>query len=213
MVDQEAHCFSLTTTLGGGGAIWEQVSPFLVILVLSSCSPSATVWVSYEVDLGGLAFQLLLEALWGTWTARPDQTELTISCLLRSANALVWVWPCPPWGWTGNLQSWKPVLDPVLIFPCSPANLVLDRELPRSGYAVYKFGGMWLSPTSHLGTGGFLYPPVKPSVWPLWPPLWTPWVLWTDQTVGLWTGRADPGCENACTSWTDCELVCGSMRP
>ena len=33
-----------------------RVSPFLVILVPSSCSSSATVWVSHEVDLGGLAF-------------------------------------------------------------------------------------------------------------------------------------------------------------
>ena len=44
------------------------------------------------------------------------------------------------------------------------ANLVLDRELPRSVYAGDKFSGMWLSPTSHLATGGFLYPSVKPSV-------------------------------------------------
>ena len=63
MDDLEAHCFPPATTLGGGGAIWEQVSPFLVIMVPSSCSLSATVWVSYEVDLGGLVFLWLLEAL------------------------------------------------------------------------------------------------------------------------------------------------------
>ena len=63
MVDLEAHCFPPAITLGGGGAIWEQISPFLVILVPSSSSSSATVWVSYEVDLGGLAFLWLLGAL------------------------------------------------------------------------------------------------------------------------------------------------------
>ena len=63
MVDLEAHYFPPATTLGGGGAIWEWVSPFLVILVPSSCFSSATVWVSYEVDLGGLAFLLQLGAL------------------------------------------------------------------------------------------------------------------------------------------------------
>ena len=62
MVDLEAHCFPPATTLGGDGEIWGQVSPFLVILVSSSCSSSATVWVSYEVDLGGLVFLWLLEA-------------------------------------------------------------------------------------------------------------------------------------------------------
>ena len=63
MVDLEGHCFPLATTLGGGGVIWERVSPFLVILVPSSCSSSATVWVLYEVNLGGLAFRWLLGAL------------------------------------------------------------------------------------------------------------------------------------------------------
>ena len=63
MFGLEAHCFPPATTLGGGGAIWERVSPFLVILVPSNCSSSATAWVSYEVDLGGLSFLLLLGAL------------------------------------------------------------------------------------------------------------------------------------------------------
>ena len=63
MVDLEAHCFPPDTTLSGGGATWGLESPFLVILVLSSCSSSATVWVSYEVNLGGLAFLWLLEVL------------------------------------------------------------------------------------------------------------------------------------------------------
>ena len=31
--------------------------------------------------------------------------------------------------------------------------------------------------------------------------------------VVLWTGRTGPEREKACTSWTDSELVCGSMRP
>ena len=35
-------------------------------------------------------------------------------------------------------------------------------------YAGDKPGGMWLSPTSHLGTGGVLYPCVWPSVSPPW---------------------------------------------
>ena len=63
MVDLEAHCFTPATALNGGGATWERVSPFLVILVPSSCSSSATVSDSYEVDLDGLAFLWLLEVL------------------------------------------------------------------------------------------------------------------------------------------------------
>ena len=59
MVDLEAHCFPPATILSEGGAIWGLVSPFLVILVPSSCSSSVTVWVSYGDDLGGLAFLLL----------------------------------------------------------------------------------------------------------------------------------------------------------
>ena len=159
MVDLEAHCFPPATILNQGWATWGLVSPFLVTLVPSGCSSSATIWVSYRADLGGLAFLLLWVDLWGTWTAgsdTPDQTILSESCLLRPANALVWVWPCPLSGQTGNLQSWKLVLDPFPTSPCSPAN---------------KFGGMWVSPTSRLGTGRILYPSARLSVWPLCPPL------------------------------------------
>ena len=56
VVDLQEHCFPPATTLSGSGAIWELVSHFLVTLVLSSCFSSATVWVSCEVDLGGLVF-------------------------------------------------------------------------------------------------------------------------------------------------------------
>ena len=63
MVDPVAHCFPPATTLSGGGATWGLVSLFLVILAPSSCSSTATVWVSYEVRLGGLAFLWLSEAL------------------------------------------------------------------------------------------------------------------------------------------------------
>ena len=56
MVDLAAHCFPPATTLSGGGATWGRVSPFRVILLPSSCSSSATVWVSCEVNLSGLVF-------------------------------------------------------------------------------------------------------------------------------------------------------------
>ena len=59
MVDLTAHCFPPATTLDGNGAIWGPGSPFLVTLGPSSCFPSATVWASCEVALGGLAFLLL----------------------------------------------------------------------------------------------------------------------------------------------------------
>ena len=196
MVDLVAHCSPPATILSEGGATWGLVLPFLVILGPSSCSSSATVWVSYEVDLEGLALLWLWVDPEGTWTVKlgtPAQTIFSEFCLSRPANALVWVWPCPLSGRTGNLRSWRPVLDPVLTSPCSPANLVLIRELPRSVYAGDKFGGTWLSPTRRLSTGGFLYPPVRPWLWPLWTPLWIPWVLWTGQRVGLWTGRTNPG--------------------
>ena len=62
MVDLEEHCFPPATTLSEGGVTWERVSPFLVILVPSSCSSSATVWVSCEVDLGGLVFSVAVRS-------------------------------------------------------------------------------------------------------------------------------------------------------
>ena len=40
-------------------------------------------------------------------------------------------------------------------FPNSPANLVLGVFLPDLGYAGDKGVGLQLSPTCHLGTGGF----------------------------------------------------------
>ena len=46
----------------------------------------------------------------------------------------------------------------------SPANLILGIFSLDLVYAGDKPGGMWLSPTSHLGTGGFLYPCAWPSV-------------------------------------------------
>ena len=59
MVDLAAHCFPRATILSEGGVTYGLASPFLMILGPSSCSSSATVWVSYEADLGGLAFLLL----------------------------------------------------------------------------------------------------------------------------------------------------------
>ena len=52
----------------------------------------------------------------------------------------------------------------------SSSNFSIFTSQPRSKvplvfeYAADKFGGIWPGPTSHLGTGGFLYPSVKPSV-------------------------------------------------
>ena len=63
MVDLVAHCFPPATIFSWGGATWELVSLFIVILVPSRCSLSAILWVSYEVDLGGLVFLWLSEAL------------------------------------------------------------------------------------------------------------------------------------------------------
>ena len=54
---------------------------------------------------------------------------------------------------TGNLQGGRPALVPVLIFINSPANLILGIFSLDLVYAGDKLGGMWFSPTSHLGTG------------------------------------------------------------
>ena len=55
MVGLEAHCLPVATTSDEGGVMWECGSPFLVTLVPSNCFSSATVSVSYGVNLGGLA--------------------------------------------------------------------------------------------------------------------------------------------------------------
>ena len=54
MVELEAHCLPVTTTSDGGEATWGWGSSFVVILVPSNCFSSATVWVSYGVNLGGI---------------------------------------------------------------------------------------------------------------------------------------------------------------
>ena len=59
MVDLVAHCLPPPTISDVGGATWEWGSPFLVILVPSSCFSDATVSDSYGVDLGGPASLLL----------------------------------------------------------------------------------------------------------------------------------------------------------
>ena len=55
-------------------------------------------------------------------------------------------------------------MGPDYLFSFLPFNLVPETELLEFVYAGDRFGGIWLSPTSHLGTGGFFYPRVKPSV-------------------------------------------------
>ena len=55
MLDLEAHCLPVATTLDGDGATLEWGSPFLVILVPSNCFSSATLSASYGVNLGGNA--------------------------------------------------------------------------------------------------------------------------------------------------------------
>ena len=57
--------------------------------------------------------------------------------------------------------------------------------LPVSIYAGAKPGGMWLSPTSHLSTGGLLYPCVWPSVSTPLLLQRAPWVQWTDRKTVL----------------------------
>ena len=59
MVDHEAHCFPQATIASEGGAIWELVSPFPVILESFSCFSSATVWASFGADPGELVSLLL----------------------------------------------------------------------------------------------------------------------------------------------------------
>ena len=59
---------------------------------------------------------------------------------------------------TGNLQNRRSALVPVATFPNSPANLVLGIFSSDLEYAGDKGGGMQLSPTCHLGIGGFYTP-------------------------------------------------------
>ena len=84
-------------------------------------------------------------------------TVFLVFCPESSANGPVSVGPDWPRGRTGNLQNRRSALVPVLTFPNSPANLVLGIFSPDLEYAGDKRGGIQLSPTCHLGTGGFLY--------------------------------------------------------
>ena len=107
----------------------------------------------------------------------------------------------------------KTCLAPVLISLNSPANPVVGTFLLAPVYVGDKFGGIWLSPTSCLGTCGFLYPCLWPSVSPYLLLPWTPWVLWTDRKAVPWTGMSDPGHEISDISWTVPVLVYGSRHP
>ena len=75
------------------------------------------------------------------WTREAGSDSISSICPEGSAKGPVSVGPDRPGGRTGNLQGRRPALVTVLI-------------------------GMWLSPTRRLGTGGFLYPCVWPSVSP-----------------------------------------------
>ena len=63
MVDLGAHCFPPATILDEDGAIWELVSPFLVIMEPASFVCGATEWPSYAVDLGEPGFSVAVKAL------------------------------------------------------------------------------------------------------------------------------------------------------
>ena len=67
MVDPEAHCLPAATC----SRLRELGSPFLVILVPSSCSSSATLSASYGGELGALASLWLSVTLSGASGARP----------------------------------------------------------------------------------------------------------------------------------------------
>ena len=79
-------------------------------------------------------------------------------------------------------------------------------------YAGDKPGGIWLSPTSRLGTGGSLYPWVWPSVH----------LLYYYSELHGCCGQTewqclelvfDPGCEISDISWIVPVLECGSRHP
>ena len=96
------------------------------------------------VALSGLAFLLLWVDLWGTWIVGPGKADPTIliwSCVSRPANVLLLVWPCPLSGRTGNLRSWRPVWEPALTFPCSPATLIPEKVWLGFEYAGDRCGG------------------------------------------------------------------------
>ena len=78
-------------------------------------------------------------------------------CSEGSATGLGSVGPDRLGDRTGILENRRPVLEPAQTCPNSPASLIFDIFLLFE-YAGNRPGGMWLSPTSRLGTGGFLYP-------------------------------------------------------
>ena len=186
-------------------------SPFLVTLVPSSCFWDATVWVSYEVGLGELAFLWLLVNLSETWTVGTDKPVVIVFlvfCPEGSSNSPVSVGP------EFELVTYK-VED--LLGSSSDFSKFTSQPnswhiFTRSCVCWRQAGGMWLSPTSHLGTGGFLYPSVWPSVSTPLLLQWTPWVQWTDRKTVLWTGMSDPGHEISDISKTVPVLIYGSRR-
>ena len=83
------------------------------------------------------------------------------------ATSPMWAGPGHFGGGTGNLQSQRLAwYSP--IFPNSRTKLVSDTCELVIKYAGDKPGGIWLSPTSRLGTGGSLYPCEGPSASPHW---------------------------------------------
>ena len=69
---------------------------------------------------------------------------------------------------TGSLQNQSLDWAPALISLSSLANPVADTLFTSSCVFGDKPGGIWLSPTSRLGTGGLLNPCVWPSISPAW---------------------------------------------
>ena len=86
-------------------------------------------------------------------------TIFRIFCPEGSANDLVSVGPD-----SGNVQNRRSASSPVLTFLNSLVNPIFGIFLLDPECVGDRPGGMSPSPTSRLGTGGFLYPCVWPSV-------------------------------------------------
>ena len=129
-------------------------------LVPSGCFWDATVWVSYEVSWGEPAFLWLLVNLSQTWTAGSDKPVVTVFLVFCPEVLPTVRCRSDPTGPEVGLVTYK--IEDLLgsssdfsKITSQPSSWRIFFFLSDLGYAGDKGGGLQLSPTCHLGTGGF----------------------------------------------------------
>ena len=112
--------------------------------------------MTFSSDSGSLQLFLVCHCM-GLMCSLPTWTCFSVAVSRAIKDMNCWTKQA---GWDRTLVFFAEgsTTGPALTFPNLPANLGSDIFELIPVYARDKFGGIWLSPTCRLGTGGSLYP-------------------------------------------------------